>query len=64
MNALLHLIHRPPGTMIAEDRLAQCHALVADITDALLSCPEPHRTNFMREFTPLRDALLALRVSS
>lgn len=50
--------------MIAEDRLAQCHALVADITDALLSCPEPHRTNFMREFTPLRDALLALRVSS
>ena len=62
MHALLHLLERPAGSMLAEDRLAQCQALVEEITDALLDTPEPHRSEFMTDFVPLREALLALKI--
>ncbi len=64
LRALMHVMQRPGGEMQDEDRLAQCQALTEEVTDALLSLPEPYRTEFMKDFVPLRDRVRALRIDN
>lgn len=56
------IMQRPGGTMLAEERLAQCNAIMDEITDALLETPEPHRTRFLKELLPLREQLRAVKL--
>lgn len=62
LDELRAVMQRPPGTMLAEDRLAQCRALVEELTDALLDVPEPHRTHHFKQLLPLREKFLAIKV--
>ena len=59
---LVALMKRPGGSMRAEDRMAGCNRLVDELTDSMLDLPEPHRTQFLNQFIPLRDQVRALRV--
>lgn len=63
LTALEKLMKRPPGTMTAEDRLAQCQKLAEEITDDALELPEPNRTGFLKEFAPIREAISAKLVT-
>jgi hypothetical protein len=49
LQALVALMERRGGTMIAEERLAQLNQLVDEITDAELELPEPYRTHLMQQ---------------
>ena len=60
--ALGEVMQRPAGTTLAEERLAQCNAIMDEITDALLETPEPHRTGFLKEVLPLREQLRAVKL--
>jgi len=62
--ALQAVITRPPGTMLAEERLAECRALENEITDALLETTEPHRSILLKRFLPIREQIRALRLES
>ena len=53
--AIGELMRRPPGSMLAEDRLAQCNTLMDELTDALLEISEPHRSQFLKQVLPLRE---------
>lgn len=62
MGEIAAVMSRPPGSMLAEERLAQINALYDELTDILLDLPEPHRTNFLKNTIPQRDAIRALKV--
>ena len=59
---LMSVMQRPAGSMLAEDRLAQCRQKVEEAVDLALELPEPHRTIFMKELVPFRDGFRAMRV--
>jgi hypothetical protein len=61
--ALTEVMRRSPGTMIAEERKAQCLVICDEITDALLDTPEPHRSTFLKRFIPIRDQIRAIRIT-
>ena len=56
------LMRRPAGSMLAEERMAQCHALLDEIADLALETPEPHRTQILKGFVPLREQIKAIRL--
>lgn len=60
--ALQDIMLRPAGSMSAEDRLAQCNALMDELTDALLETPEPHRDSLLKQVLPLREFVRSLKV--
>jgi hypothetical protein len=60
--ALMAVMQAPAGSMLAEERLAQCNALMDELTDALLETSEPHRTGFLKQVLPLREQIRALKV--
>lgn len=60
--ALAEVMRRPAGTMLAEERLAQCNAIMDEITDAMLETPEPHRTRFLKALLPMREWLRAVKL--
>ena len=60
--ALVEVMNRPAGSMLAADRLAQCNACMDELTDALLETPEPHRTAYLKQVLPLREKLRAMKV--
>ena len=62
MLALTAVLGRPPGTMVAEERLAQANQIMDELTDQLLETPEPHRTRFLKELLPLREQLRAIKL--
>ncbi len=62
LQALIHVIQRPPGSMQGDARLVQCRALVEEITDAFLNVPEPTRSQYLKQFLPVRDRVRALKI--
>jgi hypothetical protein len=61
LDELREVLQLPPETLQAEDRLAQCRALMEELTDALLDVPEPHRTHHFKLLLPVREKILALK---
>jgi hypothetical protein len=59
---LMAVMQRPAGSMLAEERLAQCHALMDELTDALLETPEPHRSAFLKELLPIREEIRTIKL--
>jgi hypothetical protein len=61
-SALVAVMKRPGGTMVAEERLKQCNTLLDEITDDMLDMPEPHRTTFLKRLLPIREQIRAIRI--
>jgi hypothetical protein len=55
------LLGQSVGSMRADERLAECHSLMEEVTDALLDVPEPRRTKLFQQFLPIREMVAALR---
>ncbi len=55
------LLHAPPGTFTAHERLTRASALFDELADRLLDVPEPQRTQIFNQLTPLRERLKALK---
>lgn len=62
MAAIMQVMQRPAGSMLAEERLAQCNALLDELIDALLETPEPHRTTLLKQVLPVREEIRALKL--
>jgi hypothetical protein len=61
-HALMAVMERPGGTMVAEERLRLCQEAMEDLTNTLLETPEPHRTNYLKVVVPMREKLKAVRI--
>jgi hypothetical protein len=62
LKEFMALMHRPAGTMRAEDRLAEAQRLCDEYMDLGLELPEPHRTEFLKDFVQVREYVKSLRV--
>jgi hypothetical protein len=55
------LLGQSVGSMRADELLAQCQALMDEVTDALLDVPEPNRTQLFQQFLPIREMFARLK---
>jgi len=51
--ALMEILQRPKGTMLADERAKQCQALTEEITNTILELPEPHRSTLLKIYVPM-----------
>ena len=51
------LVKGPPTGLSREQWHTQCRQLAEEITDELLSVPEPDRSAWLQEFLPVRDEI-------
>ena len=62
LDELRAVMQRPPRHHAGGNRLAQCRALLDEMSDALLDVPEPHRTHHFKQLLPLREKILGIKV--
>ena len=55
--ALMEILQRPKGTMLADERAKQCQVLTEEITNTILELPEPHRSALLKIYVPLWEKL-------
>ena len=51
-----------PHSSCMADGITECQRLVEELVDDTLELPEPHRTNLLESFVPLRDDIRTLKV--
>ncbi len=57
---IMQVIQAPAGDYSVNERIERVKALFDELSDVLLSVPEPHRTRFFGQLSPLRERLQAM----
>ncbi len=57
---IMQVIQAPADAYSVPERLQRVKTLFDDLSDVLLNVPEPHRTRFFSQLSPLRERLKAI----